>query len=258
VGDIAFALTASPTLADVFVVQDGFSVVLLWSNKDEKLTAGTAAATPPPAAGSSDFSLSPTTQTVAPGASVTYTVTSAATVTETLTLAVSGLPANVTGTFAAPSIAPGASTTLTVSADAAATLGATSFTVTGTGATTSQTATATVTVSTQTTTPAATGATDFSLSVTPSSAETTRGGEAVTYVISTEQVGPGSTRIRLKVQHLRRGLRAYLSRSTIGGGETVTLTILPHRDAPRGVQTFEVKGTSKGGDQRATLTLTVQ
>src|SRR5437667_207440 len=147
IGDIALALSTDPALGDVWVVQNGFAIELLWSNKDGKLTAGgtststgtgtttgpgTSGSTTPGAttgtqATSSVLIVSPASQNVQQGANVTYTVSSAASAADTLALSVSGLPANVTGTLAQTSITPGGTTTLTIAVAAGAANATTSF-----------------------------------------------------------------------------------------------------------------------------------
>src|SRR5439155_23572742 len=211
IGDIAFALSTDPALGDVWVVQNGFAVELLWSNKDGKLTVGgtsastgtgtttgtgTSVSTTPGTTGtqatSSVLTVSPASQNVQPGASVTYTVSTAASAADTLALFVSGLPANVTGTFAQTSITPGGTTTLTIAVVAGAANATTTFTVTGTGATTTQSASATLVVGTGSATAETPTATtvvptaDFVLSVTPTTQNITAGGEVIRFAISSQ------------------------------------------------------------------------
>ena len=262
VGDIAFALSQDRTLRDVFVLQNGFTVVLLWSNKDEKLTAGAAttppATTPAPTA-TTTLSVTPATQTVAPGGTVIYTVTNPATAAGTLALAVSGLPTGVTGTFTATSLAPGATTTLTITAAADAPLTTATFTVTGTDGTTTDSATAAITVSTTAPqTPPAAPAADFSVTVTPTSQDVSRGGGVAVYTITTTQVGTGAARLKLKTQHVLGSLKAYLSTTRMTAGESATVSIRVHRNTRRKTYDFKLKVSSDTGDQLVPLTLTVR
>lgn len=85
---------------------------------------------------SPDFTISasPSSQSVAPGASTTYTVTVAANngFSGSVALAVSGLGGGATGTFSPSSISGGGTSTLTVSTTAAAATGTFSLTITGT------------------------------------------------------------------------------------------------------------------------------
>lgn len=264
VGDIAFTLSKDAALGDVWVLQNGFAAVLLWSNEDDKLAASTPTVTVgATATGAATVSISPATQEAVPGTSVTYTVANAATSVGTLTLSLSTLPANVTGTFASTTLAPGASTTLTITVAAAAATGTTTFTVTGTtaatatAAATTETATATLAVvTTLTPAAAATPAANFSLSVTPTTQEVIRGGDVVTFVITT--TGDANTTVKLKTQHVRSGIKADLSRTRVAAGETVILTIRAHRDARRRAYELTLKGSSNQTDQRITLTIVVK
>jgi hypothetical protein len=255
VGDVAFALSTDSALRDVFVLQSGFAVALLWSNKDERLTTGVAT-TPPPSP--TALTITPATQTATPGSSLTYTVTNPATAVNTLTLAVSGLPTGATGVFAAPSLAPGASTTLTitVAADAPLTTSAT-FTVTGTTGAATETATATIAISTTASPPAAQAA-DFTVTVTPTSQEMVRGGPVAVYTITTTQVGTGVSRLKLKTSHVLGRLKAYLSTKRMVAGESATIAVSAHRNAKRKTYDFKLKVSSDQGDQLIVLTLTVR
>ncbi|MFI7519997.1 M28 family peptidase [Micromonospora globbae] len=96
-----------------------------------------------------DFSVavSPTSGSVAPGASRTATVTTATTAgsPQTVALSATGVPAGVTVTFSPSSVTSGGSSTMTVTASATATTGTFPITVTGTGSA-RRTATYTLTV----------------------------------------------------------------------------------------------------------------
>jgi len=256
VGDIAFALSTDPTRRDVFVQQNGFSVALLWSNKDQKLTAGAAAATPPPTP--STLTITPGTQNAAPGGSVTYTVANPATATDTLALTVTGLPTGATGVFTTPSLAPGASTTLTVTVAADAPLTtSTTFTVTGTAGAATQTATATIAISTTPTPPPAAAA-DFTVTVTPITQDMVRRGPNAVYTITTTPVGGGIVNLKLKTSHVLGGLKAYLSASRIVAGQSATIAIRAHRDTKRKTYEFKLKVSSDQADQVIVLTLIVR
>jgi hypothetical protein len=267
IGDLAFVLGTDPAFADVWAFQNGFAVELLWSNKDAKLTAGTTTVTgfiPTVRIGetttttSISLSLSPTTQTVAPGASGTYTVSNGT--SDTLTLAVSGLPANVTGTLGQTVLTAGGTTALTLAVATGAATGSTTFTVTGTGGTSLQSTTGTLTVGTAaaatTATPAASTA-DFSLTATPSSQPIDAGGEVVTFTITSQPTGAANPRIKLQAQHLPHGIKAYISPSTIVAGDTATVTILAHQDPPRGSHDITIKGRSRTRNQRITITIVI-
>ena len=96
-----------------------------------------------------DFSVSvsPTSGSIAPGASTTATVSTTTTSgsAQTVNLSASGAPSGVTVSFSPSSVTSGGSATMTVSAASTATAGTWTITVTGTGSTT-HTATYTLTV----------------------------------------------------------------------------------------------------------------
>jgi hypothetical protein len=190
-------------------------------------------------------------------------VSSAASAADTLALSVSGLPANVTGTLAQTSITPGGTTILTIAVAAGAANATLTFTVTGTGATTTQSASATLVVGTGSATaetPAATTVVptaDFVLSVTPTTQNITAGGEVIRFTISSQPTFRPPTRITLQAQHLPHGINAYLSPKVITTGQSATLTLLAHQDPPRGSHDITIKGSSRRGVQRITVTIVI-
>ncbi|HEU4734318.1 MAG TPA: proprotein convertase P-domain-containing protein [Kofleriaceae bacterium] len=97
-----------------------------------------------------DFSItpSPTSQTVAAGASTTYTINSAVLSgsAQSINLTVSGLPANVTASFSPATITAGGSSTLTVTAASTAASSTSQLTITGTGTSATHTANVSLTV----------------------------------------------------------------------------------------------------------------
>jgi subtilisin-like proprotein convertase family protein len=95
------------------------------------------------------ISVSPSSQTLAAGTSVSYTVTTAVLSgnAQTINLSVAGLPTGVTGSFSPASVTAGGSSTLTLTAASTAPAATgVSFTVTGTGTAATHTASASVTV----------------------------------------------------------------------------------------------------------------
>jgi len=88
---------------------------------------------PPP----NDFSIgaSPSSQTVAPGASATYAVSTVTTsgTAQSVSLSISGLPFPATGSFSPTPVTSGSSSTLTVAAGTATPTGTYTLTITGTG-----------------------------------------------------------------------------------------------------------------------------
>jgi hypothetical protein len=251
------------------VLQNGFAVVLLWSNKDARLDASIGGVTTAVTAiGETTLSISPATQEALPGTTVTYTVANAATSVDTLELSLSDLPVTLVATLAETFLAPGASTTLTIAVAADAGVGTTTaFTVTGTGviAATTESATGSLAVVATLTPPPvaeppAPAVADFSVTVTPTTQEMTRGGNLATFVITTQPAGTGSanTTLKLTAQHVRRGLKVDLSRKRVAAGETVILVVRAHRDARRKPYEFVLKASSDQADQRVTLTVVVK
>jgi hypothetical protein len=129
-----------------------------------------------------DFSvrLSPTAQTLGAGSSVPYTVTTALTAggPPSITLAVSGLPAGVSGSFSPNPVAAGNTSTLTLTATAGAPSTSQQFVITGTSGTAPHTAAAFLTVgpgiptSTPTPTPSPTVTPTPTFSATPTPTRT--------------------------------------------------------------------------------------
>lgn len=261
VGDVAFSISAD--LADVFTLQSGFAVVLLWSNKDGKLTAGSAGATTAATAtGDGTLSITPATQEALPGTTITYTVANAASATDTLTISLSGLPETITGTLGTKSLAPGASTTLTLDVAADATTGVTTtFTITGLSAAfVSESVSATVSVVETLSEQTAPVVADFSFAVTPAAQDMIRGGPVATFVVATAPADAEaeSPRLKVKVVGLQRGLKAYISRSKITAGDAVTVTIMAHRNARLREYAFSIKVASDRLDVLAPVTVTLQ
>jgi hypothetical protein len=100
--------------------------------------------------GSSGFSLSvsPASQSISAGSSGSYAISTSG--TGQIALAVSGLPAGVTGSPSPSSVAAGASSTLALAVSSSTAAGATSFTVTGTSGGVSHTASASLTITSTT------------------------------------------------------------------------------------------------------------
>jgi subtilisin-like proprotein convertase family protein len=101
-----------------------------------------------PPANDFSISVSPASQTVNAGSSISYSVTTAVTAgsAQTVTLTVTGLPSGVTGSFSPASVTAGGSSTLTLTAASTASSATATFTVTGTGTSATHTASAQVTV----------------------------------------------------------------------------------------------------------------
>jgi hypothetical protein len=93
-------------------------------------------------------SVSPSSQAVRRGSSVSYAISTAVTSgsAQSISLSVAGLPRGVTGAFTPPSVTAGGSSTLRVSATTSAATGASSFTITARGTSATHAASATLSV----------------------------------------------------------------------------------------------------------------
>ncbi|HYE90220.1 MAG TPA: hypothetical protein VEA38_04330, partial [Terriglobales bacterium] len=261
VGDVAISISADATLRDVWTFQNGFAVALLWSNKLGRLDAGsvTIGAT---ATGEQTLSLSPATQEAVPGTTVTFTIANAATSVDSLALTVSELPAGITATLSAPTLAPGASATLTVAVAADVATGQ-SVSVTVLGANSlgvSEVATATLSIVTTLTAAApapAAAAADFTISVATASLDMPRGSIA-TFAVVTAPVGDAAVPLRVKVVGLNRQLKAYVSRTRTLAGDTIEVTIMAHRRARSRPYAFSILVASKQSEQLVPVTVVLQ
>ena len=244
--------------------ENGFPVVLLWSNRDGRLAGGAAggrsariAAT---STGQGTLSVTPATQEAVPGSTVTYTVENASTSVDTLTLSLADLPDGVTAAFGGTVLAPGASTTLTVTVAATVATGTSvSLTISGISQTFAvETVTASLAVVTTLSTgdgPTPTATADFSMTVSPAVQEMVRGGDVVTFTITTTGSGDAAPKLKLKTRGLQRGLKAYFSRTRITAGETATVTIMAHRKTKLRPYAFSIKAASDAVDQFAPVTV---
>jgi len=129
-----------------FVGGDGvtYTIQQEFSNQQNNCITTRSVSTTP------DFGIadSPTSTTIAPGATATINVTTSKinNSTQTITLSVSGLPSGVTGSFSPATVTAGGSSTLTLTASSTAS-GSATATITGTAGTSSHSATEAVTVS---------------------------------------------------------------------------------------------------------------
>ncbi len=197
-----------------------------------------------------DFSLSatPASQTVSAGANTTYTatVTAGTGFTGTVNFSVSGLPAGATASFNPGSVATSGSTTLTVSTAITTPAGSYPLTITGTTGPITHTANVTLVVSG-----------DFAISVTPSSATVSGGGDA-TYTV-TITAGPGfSGTVTLSASNLPRATTAKFSPPSVVNSGSSVLTLNTKKNSPVGTNTITITGTSGSRLHSATVTLNIQ
>jgi len=194
----------------------------------------TPAATP-------DFSLSasPSSVTVAQGASGTSTITVTPTngFTGTVALTASGLPTGVTASFSTTHVL-----TLSASSTAAATTTPVPITITGTSGTLSHTTTVSLSVS-------AVAAPDFSLSASPASLSIADGSSGTSTITITPANGFTGT-VALTASGLPTGVTASFSTAHV-------LTLSASSTAAAGTSTVTVTGTSGSLTHTTTIALSV-
>ena len=190
------------------------------------------------------LSLSPSTQTVAPGASAAYAVSISASggFNATVNLSCSGLPSGAACSFAPNPSAPGTST-LTVSTAATTPPGAVTFTVTGVSGSLSRTATASLTVS------------GFTLSIAPGTQSVPAGG-TVTYTVSLAAVGGFTGTITLSCSGLPAGATCSFSSNPAPLG-TAALTVTTVAATPVATATLTITGSSGSLTRSATAVLVI-
>jgi hypothetical protein len=203
--------------------------------------------TPPPP----DFSISasPSSLTVAQGASGNSTISTAVTTgpAQTVSLSASGLPSGAAASFNPTSVTAGGSSTMTVSVGSSTAPGTYTITVTGTG--TSATHSATVSLTVQAPTPT------FTLSATPSSRTVLRPG-STTYTVTITPSNGFSSSVSLSVSGLPG--RTSTSFSPNPAASSSTLTVTTQSRTSRGTYTLTIKGTGGGLTRTTTVTFVVQ
>jgi hypothetical protein len=203
-------------------------------------------APPPP-----DFSLSasPSSQTVAPGASTSYTatVTSSGGFTGTVTFSSGGLPAGAGASFNPASVAGSGSSTMTVTTSGTTPPGSYPLTITGTSGSLVHTTSVTLIVSSATA--------DFSLSATPSS-QTVARKASTSYTVTVTPSGGFTGTVALSVSGLPSGgATASFSPPSVNGSGNSTLTVTAGNQ--KGTFTLTITGTSGSLQHNTSVTLTV-
>ena len=141
-----------------FVGGDGvtYTVQQIWSNAANACIdhSGTTPPPPPPPPPANDFSvsLSPSSATVAAGASATFAVATGLVSgsAQTISFAVSGLPTGASGSFSPSSVSAGQSATLTITTSSSASGSTSSFAVTGSATSGSHSASGSLTITSNT------------------------------------------------------------------------------------------------------------
>jgi hypothetical protein len=198
-----------------------------------------------------DFTLSatPTSRTVAPGASTTYTATATAGTgfTGTVAFSVTGLPAGATASFSPTSVTPSGTSTLTVATTTATPPGSYPLTIRATSGPRVRTVNVTLVVNSGT----------FSISASPASRTVSRGG-ATTYTVTVPNGTGFVGTIALSVSGIPGHTNVQFTPTTIVNSGTSTLTVDTRRKVARGTYTLVIRGTSGGTVRTVNVTLIVQ
>jgi hypothetical protein len=201
--------------------------------------------------GNPDFTLavSPGSQSVIQGNSVSYTVTQTAVnnYAATVSYSISGLPTGATATFTPASVAASGTTTLSVSTATTTPAGSYTLTITGTDGTITHTASATLVVS----------AVDFSLSASPASQSVNQGNSTSYTVTETGINGYVGTVTYSVTTGLPAGASASFAPASTTGSGTTTLTVATLATTPVGTYTLTISGTDGTLTHTASVTLVV-
>src|SRR5579859_1491156 len=205
-----------------------------------------------PNAFESDFSISatPSSQTVAQGASTNYSVTVATLsgTPETISFSVSGLPSGASASFNPTSVSNSGSSTLNVLTSSSTPAGTYTLTITGASNTTAHSTTVSLTVN---------APSDFSISAAPSSQTVTAGG-STSYTTSVSAINGFTGTVSLSVSGAPTGVTCGFNPTSISGGSgSATLTCATVITASTGTVTLTITGTSGGLTHSTTVSLTV-
>ncbi len=161
-------------------------------------------------------------------------------------LAVSGLPANVTGTFAPTALPHDGTAVLTISTTASAAPGTYPLTITATSEGMMRTVSGTLVIF---------AAPDFTLAVSPGTQSVAAGG-SVTYTLTAAAVNGFSSPVMLAAAGLPAGATASFSPNPVTPTATSTLTVTTTAATPVGTSTLTITGTGGTGSVTATLVVT--
>jgi uncharacterized membrane protein len=211
------------------------------------LQAAALSGTPP----APDFSLSvtPSTQSVAPGGAAGYSVSVSPQngFSGTVGFSVSGLPAGASASFNPVTVAGSGSSTMTVTTAAATAPGTYPLTLTATGGSLSHTASCSLVVA---------AAQDFGFSATPSSRSISPGG-TTTYTVSTAAQNNFSGTVGFSVSGLPAGATFGFSPTTVTGTGSSTLTITAAAGTSAGNYPLTMTATSGSLSHTAGVGLSV-
>lgn len=197
-----------------------------------------------------DFTLSatPSTVSVAPGASASYTVSLSAVsgYSSPVNLSVAGLPSGATGTFTPNPMTPGGTSGLSVTLGNTTAAGTYTLTITGVG-TDAVATTHSTTVTLVVTVP------NFTLAVSPSS-QTVNGAGSTTYNTTLTASAGYSSAVTLSVSGLPTGAVGTFSANPVtptSSGAASTLTVTTGTSTPLGSYSLTVTGTGADGTTHA-------
>src|SRR5262249_31462697 len=184
-----------------------------------------------------DFSVSatPSSQTVAPGASASYTITVVPTngFTGIVDFTVSGLPSGASVSFNPPSVNTSGSSTMTVTTSSSTPAGSYPLIITGASGSLQRTTSVTLVV--------ANPSADFSLSATPSS-RSVRRNQSTTYAVTVTPLNGFTGAVTFSVTGLPRGASASFNPTSVTGSGTTTMTVTAGNF--RGTFTLTIAGTT--------------
>ena len=204
------------------------------------------------------FSLSATTssQSEPQGGSANYaiTVTPSNGFSGSVSFSVSGLPSGATANFSPSSLTGSGPSTMTVTTTSATPVGTYILTIAGISGSLVRTMAVTLAV----TSAGTSTANDFSISVSPSS-QTAMGGWTSYYTVQVAGVNGGAFAgtVSLSVSGFPRRSSVLLSRTSVTGGGSSTLTLTTPKSVSKGTYTLTITGTSGSLVHSATATLTI-
>ncbi len=201
--------------------------------------------------GSFALSASPSSLSLAQGASGNSTITSTVSggFSSAISLTASGQPAGVTVGFSPGSITGAGTATMSITVGASVATGTYPITVTGTSGSTTATTTVTLTVTSG-------GSGSFALSASPSSLSLAQGASGNSTITSTVS-GGFSSAISLTASGQPAGVTVGFSPGSITGAGTATMSITVGASVATGTYPITVTGTSGSTTATTTVTLTV-
>jgi subtilase family serine protease len=199
------------------------------------------------------LSASPTTVSVAKGASGTSTITSTTTggFNSAVALSATGQPTGVTVSFSPTSITGTGTSTVTLAVASTTVAGTYPITVKGTSGSTVETTTVTLTVT------GTTGGT-FTIAAAPKTLSIARGGHALSKITTTVS-GGFSSAVALTASGQGTGVKVAFNPASIAapGAGTAAMQVMVASTATTGTRTITVTGTGGGVTKTATVTLTI-